>query len=230
MTGNWPVLFLFSLRAVAGMHGVAFGGAGFVNDALEQTPDRGVGQWPCIVALSVCEHFVFPVRLVQRYLCLLLELADFEGAVRALVQELDELLVDFIDAAAPVAEVHGATSRRERPWRAASLNERTRSASAVAAASTDFAFSISETSAEPTTAASARPPSTETWPGSEMPKPTAMGSCVTLRVRRKSAGRSSGKASFAPVWPVRDIKYRKPEEQAAIFARRSSVEVGAPRK
>src|SRR5229473_3232418 len=130
MTGNWPVLFLFSLRAVAGMHGVAFGGAGFVNDALEQTPDRGVGQWPCIVALSVCEHFVFPVRLVQRYLCLLLELADFEGAVRALVQELDELLVDFIDAAAPVAEVHGATSRRERPWRAASLNERTRYASA----------------------------------------------------------------------------------------------------
>src|SRR6266852_3360460 len=206
MTGNWPVLFLFSLRAVAGIHGVAFGGAGFVNDALEQAADRGVGQWPCIVALSVCEHFVLALRLVQRNFCRLLELADFERAVRALVQELDEFLVDFVDAAAPVGKIHGATSRRERPWRAASLNERTRSASARAAASTDFPFSISETSAEPTTAASARPPRTETWPGSEMPKPTAMGSFVTLRARRKSAGRSSGKASFAPVTPAREMR------------------------
>src|SRR6266852_6093689 len=189
MTGNWPVLFLFSLRAVAGMHGVAFGGAGFVNDALEQTPDRGVGQWPCIVALSVCEHFVFPVRLVQRYLCLLLELADFEGAVRALVQELDELLVDFIDAAAPVAEVHGATSRRERPWRAASLSGRILAARAEAAASTERVFSISETRA-----------------GSEMPKPTAMGRCVTLRARRKREGSSSGRVSLAPVTPVREMR------------------------
>src|SRR5712692_3776975 len=188
------------------MHGVAFGGAGFVDNALKEAPDGGVRQRPRIVALCVCENFVLTVRLVQRNLRRLFELADFEGAVRALVQEFDEFLVDFVDAAAPVGKIHGATSRRERPWRAASLNERTRSASAVAAASTDFAFSISETSAELSLAASPRPPRTETWPGSEMPKPTAMGSRVTARARRKSAGRSSGKASFAPVTPVREMR------------------------
>src|SRR6267154_2141305 len=76
---------------------------------------------------------------------------------------------------------HGATSRRERPWRAASLSAWMRLPSAVraslaAAEEPDFvALSISETRAEPMTAASARPPRTETWPGSEMPKPTARG-------------------------------------------------------
>src|SRR5437016_6905811 len=188
------------------MHGVAFGGAGFVNNALKQAADRGVGQWTRIIALGIFQHFAFALGLIQRNFGLLLELPDFERASRAFVQELHELLVDFVDAAPPITQIHGATSRRERPWRAASLNERTRSASAAAAASTDFAFSISETSAEPTTAASARRPRTETWPGSEIPKPTAMGSCVALRARRKSAGRSSGKASFAPVTPVREMR------------------------
>src|SRR5216683_5191007 len=191
---------------VAGVHGVALGGARFVNDALEEAADRRVRQRARIIAFGILKHLVLAVRLVQRNFRRLLEPADFKSTLRALVQKLNELLVDFVDAASPVTQVHGATSRRERPCRAASLSDRTRSASAVAPPSTDFAFSISETSAEPTTAASAKPPSTETWPGSEMPKPTAMGSCVTLRVRRKSAGRSSGKASFAPVTPVREMR------------------------
>ena len=42
----------------------------------------------------------------------------------------------------------------------------------------EFFLTLSETSAEPTTAASARPPRTLTWPGSEMPKPTAIGRLV----------------------------------------------------
>src|SRR5260370_20496186 len=106
---------------VAGMHGVAFGGARFVNDALEQAPDGGVGQRSGIVVLGVFEHFVFALRLVERNVLRLLELADFQGTTRALVEQLDQFLVDFIDAATPVGKVHGATSRRERPWRAASL-------------------------------------------------------------------------------------------------------------
>src|SRR5713226_7774466 len=188
------------------MHGGAFGSAGFVDDALEEAADRRVRQRPRIVVLRVGQYFALAVGLVQRNFGLLFELADFQSAPRALVQELDELLIDFVDAAAPVAEVHGATSRRERPLRAACLSARIRLPRAAAAASTDCAFSISETSAEPTTAASASPPSTETWPGSEMPNPTAMGSCVTLRARRRRAGRSSGSASFAPVTPVREMR------------------------
>ena len=52
----------------------------------------------------------------------------------------------------------------------------------------------------------------------------------TARARRNSAGKSSGSESFAPVTPVREIRYRNPVEHAAIFASRSSVEVGAAKK
>src|SRR5882762_6540640 len=100
---------------VAGMHGVAFGGAGFVNDALEETADRGVGQRAGIIALGIGEHFVLAVGLVQRNFGLLFELADFQSAARTFVQEFDELLVDFVDAPSPVAEVHGRAPRHRRP-------------------------------------------------------------------------------------------------------------------
>src|SRR5277367_3785047 len=94
----------------AWVHGVAFGGAGFVNDALEETANGSVRERAGIGALDVGEDFVFAVRLIERDICSLFELADFEGAARPRVEELDELFVDFIDAAAPVGEVHRGTS------------------------------------------------------------------------------------------------------------------------
>src|SRR2546426_547840 len=136
-----------------------------------------------------------------------------------------------IPAASPFSRArHPDASLRLTPRRAASLSARTLSPTARAAASADAAFSISATSADPTTAASASPPSTETCPGSEIPKPTASGSDVTRRVRRTRSGKSSGSASLTPVTPVREIRYRNPVETPAIFARRSSGEVGAARK
>src|SRR3984957_18599122 len=194
-------------RMIAGVHGCAFGRARFVDDALEEAADRGIGQRSGIGALGVLQDFALAVGLIKRKILRLLELADFERAAGALVEKLDEFAVDVIDALPPITEqAHSATSRRDRPWRAASFSERMRAASAVAAPSTDFAFSISLTNAEPITAASARPPSTETWPGKEMPKPTAMGSVVMARAPRSRAGSSSGSESFAPVTPVREIK------------------------
>src|SRR6266404_3459095 len=196
------------------MHGLALGAAGFIDDALEEAADSGVGERAGVDALGIFQDFALAVGLIERKIFGLLEFADFEGAAGTLVEEFNEFAVDFIDLVAPIGESHGATSRRERPWVAACFRERTRWASAAAAASIaagecgsdNVACSISETSAEPTTAASARPPRTETWPGREMPKPTAMGSCVTARARRMSAGRSSGSASFAPVTPVREMR------------------------
>src|SRR5690242_6204472 len=70
----------FATRAIA-MHGVPLGGARFVNDPFEQAANGRVGQWPGIVALRVCQHFVFAVWLIQRNLGGLLEFADFEGAL-----------------------------------------------------------------------------------------------------------------------------------------------------
>src|SRR6266404_696769 len=188
------------------MHGLALGAARFVDDALEEAANGGVGERAGIDALGVFEDLALALGLIERKIFGLLDFADFEGAAGTLVEQLDEFAVDFIDLAAPIGERHGATSRRERPWVAACFRERTRAARAALATSTVFAFSISETSAEPTTAASARPPRTEAWPGREMPKPTAMGSWVTARARRMSAGRSSGSASFAPVTPVREMR------------------------
>src|SRR4029077_12678266 len=188
------------------MHGLALGAAGFVDDALEEAANGSVGERAGVCALGIFEDFALALGLIERKILGLLEFADFEGALGALVEQLDEFAVDFIDLATPVREGHGATSRRGRPGEAAFFSEGMGGARASLAASMDFAFSISETSAEPTTAASAKPPRTETWAGGEMPKPTAMGSCVTERARRISAGRSSGRASLAPVTPVREMR------------------------
>src|SRR5271168_562738 len=195
------------------MHGVAFRRARFVDDAFEEPPNRRIRERPLIRALGVLQNFSLSLRLIQRQIRRLLQLPDCQRAFRAFVQQFHKFLVQLVDAAPPIAQVHGApslrctdTSRRESPCRAASFSKRMRILSASAAASTLFAFSISETSAEPTTAASASPPSTETCPASEIPNPTAIGSCVTLRALRKSAGKSSGSASLAPVTPVREIR------------------------
>src|SRR2546427_8331451 len=164
------------------MHGRPFDRARFVNDPLEQPPDCCLGARPAVRALHAFEHFAFALRLIERLMFRLLYVPDFDGAARPLVQQLDELLVDLIDAAAPLIDGHGATSRRLIPCRAASFSARTRSPRAAAAASGDFARSISFTSAEPTTAASASPPRIETCPGSDMPKPTAMGDRKSTRL------------------------------------------------
>src|ERR1700757_5230104 len=133
-------------------------------------------------------------------------MTDLESALAAFVEQFHEFLVDLVHATAPVGDVHGSASRRERPWRAASLKACMRSRKAAAAASGVGAFSISETSAEPITAASARPPRIETWPGKEIPKPTPIGKSVKRCTRRSSAGKSSGREPFAPVTPVREIR------------------------
>src|SRR5258708_38844198 len=121
----------------------------------------------------------------------MLDAPDYDYAVDALVQELYESPVNFIDFAAPVFDAHPRGSRRLIPATAAPFNNLTRAASATVAASTVPARSISSTSAEPTTAASANPPSTDTCPGCEMPKPTAMGSSLRRRTRLARAGNSS---------------------------------------
>src|SRR5262249_48249210 len=191
------------------MHRQPFGRARFVDDAFKKPPNCCVRKRSPIVPLGIFENFLFSIRLIQRQIRLLLELSDFQSATRTFVEQFHELLIEFINAPTPITEAHGAASLFERPLCAACLSDRIRApmaATARSAASGEesaaVAFSISATSAEPMTAASARPPRTETWPGCEMPNPTAIGSCVTARARRKSAGKSSGSESLAPVTPV----------------------------
>src|SRR5580698_7829023 len=115
--------------------------------------------------------------------------------------------VRLAEAAAANSRRHYEASllRRLTPVRAADFSRRMRSATAAAATSGVAAFSISAISAEPTTAASAIPPSTVTCVGSEMPKPTATGSVVNFRARRISAGNCAGSSARSPVTPAREI-------------------------
>src|SRR5882757_9917525 len=130
------------------MHGLAFGAAGFVDDALEETTNGGVGERAGVDALGVFKDFALALGLIEREIFGLLEFTDFEGAAGTLVEQLDEFAIDFVNLATPVGKGHGATSRRERPWVAACLSERMRVTRAAQAASIDFAFSISDTKAE----------------------------------------------------------------------------------
>src|SRR5439155_13783427 len=94
---------------VPGVHGVAFRSASLVNNALEQAANGRVRQRAGIIAFGVRQHVVLAVRLVQWNFRLLLELADFQRALGPLVQKFHQFLVDFIDAASPIIQVHGTT-------------------------------------------------------------------------------------------------------------------------
>src|SRR6516162_1628124 len=199
-------LRVLPVRGWITVHCETFGGTSLVNDSLKQTANRGIGERPAVICFRVRQNFRFTGRLIKRNVRLLLQMTDLKGTPAAFVQQLHEFLVDLVHAAPPIGDVHGSASRRERPWRAASLKECMRSRSALAAASGVDAFSISDTSAEPMTAASARPPRTETWPGNEIPKPTAIGRSVKRWTRRSKAGSSSERDSFAPVTPLREMR------------------------
>src|SRR5258708_37925059 len=99
------------------MHSDALGGTGFVNDAFEQAANRGIRQRTLIIVLGILDDFLFAIRLIQRQIGLLLEFANFQRTLGAFVEQLDQLVVDFIDAAAEVGEGHGRGSGRHRKAR-----------------------------------------------------------------------------------------------------------------
>src|SRR5258707_13101243 len=89
------------------MHGLTLGAARFVDDALEEAANGGVGERAGIDALGVFEDFTLALGLVERKVFGLLDFADFESAAGTLVEQLDEVGVDFTDLAAPVGEGPG---------------------------------------------------------------------------------------------------------------------------
>ena len=63
-----------------------------------------------------------------------------------------------------------------------------------------------------------------------MPKPSAIGSGVTARIRRTIASAPAATWSRAPVTPSREMPYRNPLPSSAAFLIRASVVVGLSRK
>src|SRR6266481_2508582 len=94
------------------MHGLALGAAGFVDDALEETTNGGVGERAGVDALGVFQDFALSLGLIEREIFGLFEFADFESAAGTLVEQLDEFAIDFIDLATPVGESHESSQSR----------------------------------------------------------------------------------------------------------------------
>ena len=84
------------------VHGFALGAAGFVDDALEEAANGGIGERAGIDTLGVLEDLALAVRLIERKIFGLLDFTDFEGTAGTLIEQLDEFAIDFIDLAAPI--------------------------------------------------------------------------------------------------------------------------------
>src|SRR2546421_413492 len=113
------------------MHSHALDRARFVQDALEQPPDSCIRQRAVIGAFSSFQDFTLTLGLVKRERRDLLQPADLDRAARALVEQLDQFAVNFVNLAPPVFNIHGRASRRLIPWVAACLSKRTRSPTAA---------------------------------------------------------------------------------------------------
>src|SRR5215469_499211 len=106
---------LLVLLAAVRVHGVTFSSAGFVNDALEEAANGGVGERPLVVAFGILEDLFFAVGLIKRKALFLFQFADFQRTLGTLVEKLDQLTVEFVDAAAEIGKTgHAATARTER--------------------------------------------------------------------------------------------------------------------
>ena len=215
----------FFVRVV--MHRGAFGGARFVDDAFEQAANRGVGQRPGIVVLRVFEYFLLAIRLIERQICLPASACRFPA--RSCERSFsNSTSLRSISSMRRRQSLRGSWRHLAagKSVRAACFKNAMRSASAAAAnrasaarCSDNVAFSISETSAEPTTAASASPPRTETWPGSEIPKPTAIGSFVKLRSAAQQRGQIVGQRIFCAGYAGARDEIEKTRGARGDFAR-----------
>ena len=181
----------------------------------------------CLLAVGahVVQHLLLPLGLIHLEPECLLQLPDFERAVRALVEQFDQPFVELIDPLPELVDCHlcaghksssGLRCRRGptvcvavRWTRRLSASERKilpfRSDPGLFPAS-----AMTATSPLPTTAASANLPICRTCSGDEMPKPKAIGSDVAALMRPARASAPSATVSRVPVTPSREMPYRNP--------------------
>src|SRR5262249_12962535 len=125
---------------------------------------------------------------------------------RPLVQKAHEHFVDAIDVAAQVVErtdycFRAVARRRLSPL----FSQRTYSSTLPARSGCRPCSATTDTSALPTTAASAYVPTAATWSGLEMPNPSAIGIDVRALIRRTSDSAPDATWFLAPVTPSREI-------------------------
>src|SRR5713101_2991117 len=101
-----------------------------VNNALKNVLQLMIGQRPTIEGTHILKNFLFPFRLVDGYLGVALEAANFLGRARALVQQLDHLAVKLVNFLSPICDIHGFIQRNgvqewdNQPFQCSTFNER----------------------------------------------------------------------------------------------------------
>src|SRR5438067_4535742 len=187
--------------------------ARLVDDAFEQPRDRVGPERPFRRdAAHVCEHLLLALGLIHLDAEILLDAADLARHARALVEQPHQHFVHAIDVVAELVEPAHRYTRTGRPSarsaasvRPAPFSQRTYSSTRGIKCADPLSVAITDTSALPTTAASAKPPISATCSGRETPKPSAIGSDVCARMRRAIASAPDATRSRAPVTPSREM-------------------------
>src|SRR5947209_3263567 len=193
-----------------------------INNALIDVLQFGVRQRPLIGFLHVFKNQFLPLRFIDWHAGVAFEFANLLRQFGPLVQQLHQAKIKCVNLFAPVGYVHkiplslmecesriaaqGYSYRGEfaallPPFRSEPIN------SATACGARPGFCSIVCTIALPITAASANSPTWRNCSGVEMPKPTATGSFVCLRMRCTSSRASLASCFCAPVMPVHDTAY-----------------------
>ncbi len=129
-------------------------GSHFIDDALEDALDGFGRQRPGVMAQHVRKYLVLALGFVHREMKLLFDAADLFDDRSALVEQLQELQVELIDAVAATREV----GRREavHAERRGAVNCRVKFCKRRARSGAAALFSMNRTRALPTTTPSAR--------------------------------------------------------------------------
>src|SRR5947208_5145396 len=74
-------------------------------------------QRTAVLLLDIVKDSFFAIRFINRHIGVALETTDCVGRLRALVQQLDQLAVNFVYFLSPISDVHGS-SRNKNATRA----------------------------------------------------------------------------------------------------------------
>src|ERR687891_1315630 len=67
---------------------------------------RDGGQWPALDGGKAAHDLGLPLRDIRRRILPSFEVSDLKGGLCALVEEVEDLVVDVVDPGAPIAQVH----------------------------------------------------------------------------------------------------------------------------
>src|SRR6059036_465062 len=119
------------------------------NDPLKQTPQRRTVERSGVRFFDPLENFPLPFRIMDTQILGALDLSDFNGAFRTLVQQLNKLPVELINFPPPVFDGHFPDGSFSHLANADTVPTRSTTTGSP------MTFSISLTMALPTIAASA---------------------------------------------------------------------------